>query len=69
MLLPANAASADAAQGLFALLDNSGSFFYIGSPTGIQGYTPEENTGQPDVITGSPYSTDGTTPGKMVVAQ
>ena len=58
-----------ASGGLFALLDNSGSFFYIGSPTGIQGYTPEENTGQPDVITGSPYSTDGTTPGKMVVAQ
>jgi 6-phosphogluconolactonase len=56
-----------ASGGLFALLDNTGSFFYIGSPTGIQGYTTDQNTGQPVVITGSPYSTDGTSPGKMVV--
>jgi 6-phosphogluconolactonase len=56
-----------ASGGLFALLDNTGSFFYIGSPTGIQGYVPDQNTGQPVVITGSPYSTNGTSPGKMVV--
>jgi 6-phosphogluconolactonase (cycloisomerase 2 family) len=56
-----------ASGGLFALLDNSGSFLYIGSPTGIQGYTTDQNTGQPVVITGSPYSTNGTSPGKMVV--
>ena len=56
-----------ASGGLFALLDNTGSFFYIGSPTGIQGYIPDQNTGQPVVITGSPYSTNGTSPGKMVV--
>jgi len=56
-----------ASGGLFALLDNTGSFFYIGSPNGIEGYIPEQNTGQPVVITGSPYSTNGTSPGKMVV--
>jgi 6-phosphogluconolactonase (cycloisomerase 2 family) len=56
-----------ASGGLFALLDNTGNFFYIGSPTGIQGYVPDQNTGQPVVITGSPYSTNGTAPGKMVV--
>ncbi|MFZ3342805.1 MAG: beta-propeller fold lactonase family protein [Terriglobales bacterium] len=68
MLTPTiNSPFSVASGGLFALIDNTGSFFYIGSPTGIQGYTYDQNTGQPTVITGSPYSTNGTSPGKMVV--
>jgi hypothetical protein len=53
---------------LFALIDPLGGFFYIGSPTGIQGYTYDQNNGQPTVITNSPFSTNGTTPGKMVIS-
>ncbi len=56
-----------AAGGLFSFIDNTGDFFYIGSPSGIEGYTYDQNTGQPTVITGSPYPTNGTPPGKMVV--
>jgi len=56
-----------AAGGLFALIDPNGSFFYIGSPSGIQGYTYNQNDGQPSVINNSPFSTDATVPGKMVI--
>ncbi|HTR23357.1 MAG TPA: hypothetical protein VMI10_05190 [Terriglobales bacterium] len=53
---------------LFAIIDNVGGFFYIGSPTGIQGYTYDQNTGQPTVINKSPFSTNGTSPGRMVIS-
>ena len=53
---------------LFALIDSAGGFFYIGSPAGIQGYTYDQNTGQPTVINHSPFSTNGTSPGRMVIA-
>jgi 6-phosphogluconolactonase len=54
--------------GLFALIDSTGSWFYIGSPSGIQGYSYNTNYGQPTVLDFSPFSTGGTTPGKMVIA-
>ena len=59
-----------AAGGLFALIDLSGNFLYIGSQTGngIEGYTYNPSTGAPTVITGSPFST-GTAPGKMVLSE
>jgi 6-phosphogluconolactonase (cycloisomerase 2 family) len=55
---------------LFALIDPSGNYFYIGSSagTGIEGYTYSPSTGAPAVITGSPFST-GTPPGKMVLSE
>lgn len=55
--------------GLFAVIDNTGSFFYIGSQEshGITGYTFDQNTGQPTVLTNSPFST-GVAPGKMVIS-
>ncbi|HVM93027.1 MAG TPA: beta-propeller fold lactonase family protein [Terriglobales bacterium] len=53
---------------LFAVIDNVGGFFYIGSPTGIQGYTYDQNTGQPTVINKSPFSTNGVSPGRMVIS-
>jgi 6-phosphogluconolactonase len=55
--------------GLFAVIDTSGNFFYIGSQesTGIAGYTYDPNTGQPTVLTNSPFST-GVAPGKMVIS-
>ena len=52
---------------LFALIDPSGNFFYIGG-TGIAGYTYNPATGAPTVISGSPFST-GTAPGKMVFSE
>ena len=57
------------AGGLFALIDHSGNFFYIGSQSahGIAAYTFDQNSGQPTLITNSPFST-GTPPGKMVIA-
>jgi 6-phosphogluconolactonase len=57
------------AGGLFALIDTSGNFFYIGSQssTGVAGYTFDSNTGAPTAIVGSPFST-GTAPGKMVIS-
>jgi 6-phosphogluconolactonase len=59
-----------AAGGLFALIDPSGNFFYIGSQTGngIEAYTYNPTTGVPIAITGSPFST-GTAPGKMVLSE
>jgi hypothetical protein len=53
---------------LFALIDSTGGFLYIGSSTGIQGYTYDQNTGQPTIVTDSPFSTNGTSPGKMVIS-
>jgi hypothetical protein len=59
-----------AAGGLFALIDPSGSFFYIGTQAGngIAGYTYNPSTGVPTAIAGSPFSI-GTAPGKMVVSE
>lgn len=57
------------AGGLFALIDHSGNYFYIGSEAGpgVVGYTYSPNTGVPTAITGSPFAT-GSEPGKMVIA-
>ena len=59
-----------AAGGLFALFDQVGHYFYIGSQTanGIEGYTYNPSTGVPTVITGSPFVT-GTAPGAMVLSE
>ncbi len=58
------------AGGLFALIDPSGNYLYIGSQdaNGIAGYTYDPSTGAPTAITGSPFST-GTAPGKMVFSE
>jgi len=58
------------AGGLFALIDPSGNYLYIGSQdaNGIAGYTYDPSTGAPTAITGSPFST-GTAPGKMVLSE
>jgi 6-phosphogluconolactonase len=58
------------AGGLFALIDPSGNYFYIGTQVGkgIAGYTNNPSTGLPTVITGSPFST-GAAPGKMVLSR
>ena len=60
-----------AAGGLFALFDPSGNFLYIGnqSASGIEGYTYNPSTGAPKAISGSPFSTGGTAPGKMVLSE
>jgi len=59
------------AGGLFALIDPSGNYFYIGGQAGIAGYTYDPSTGVPTVITGSPFSTGTppTPPGKMVLSE
>jgi 6-phosphogluconolactonase len=59
-----------AAGGLFALFDQVGHYFYIGSQTenGVEGYTYNPSTGVPTVITGSPFVT-GTAPGAMVLSE
>lgn len=51
--------------GLFALFDPSGTYLYIGSNTGLDGYTYDQSTGAPTVVTGSPFAL-GASPGKMV---
>jgi len=58
------------AGGLFALIDPSGNYLYIGSQdaNGIAGYTYDPSTGAPTAITGSPFST-GAAPGKMVLSE
>ena len=58
------------AGGLFALIDPSGNYLYIGSQesNGIAGYTYDPSTGAPMAITGSPFST-GAAPGKMVLSE
>jgi 6-phosphogluconolactonase (cycloisomerase 2 family) len=54
------------AGGLFALIDPTGDFLYIGSQSGsIAGYTYNSNTGAITAVSGSPFSI-GTAPGKMV---
>jgi 6-phosphogluconolactonase len=59
------------AGGLFALIDPSGNYFYIGGQAGIAGYTYDPSTGAPTAITGSPFSTGTppTPPGKMVLSE
>jgi 6-phosphogluconolactonase len=59
-----------AAGGLFALFDQVGHYFYIGSQTdnGVEGYTYNPSTGVPTVIAGSPFVT-GTAPGAMVLSE
>ncbi len=58
---------------LFALIDPSGNYFYIGSQigNGVAGYTYNSSTGVPTAIAGSPFSigTPPTAPGKMVVSE
>jgi 6-phosphogluconolactonase (cycloisomerase 2 family) len=58
------------AGGLFALIDPSGNYLYIGSQdaSGIAGYTYDPSTGAPTAIAGSPFSTR-TAPGKMVFSE
>jgi len=58
------------AGGLFALIDPSGNYLYIGSQdaSGIAGYTYDPSTGAPTTITGSPFSTLAA-PGKMVLSE
>jgi 6-phosphogluconolactonase (cycloisomerase 2 family) len=58
------------AGGLFALIDPSGNYLYIGSQdaSGIAGYTYDPSTGAPTAITGSPFSTVAA-PGKMVFSE
>jgi 6-phosphogluconolactonase len=56
--------------GLFAFIDPSGDYFYIGdqSGNGVAGYTLNPSTGAPTAIIGSPFST-GTAPGMMVLSE
>ena len=58
-----------AAGNLFALIDSTGSFFYIGSQSanGVEAYTLNSNNCVPAIVTHSPFSF-GTAPGKMVIA-
>jgi len=58
------------AGGLFALIDPSGNYFYIGSQdsTGIAGDTYDPSTGTPTAIAGSPFSTLAA-PGKMALSE
>jgi 6-phosphogluconolactonase len=58
------------AGGLFALIDPSGNYLYIGSQdaNGMAGYTYDPSTGTPTAIAGSPFSTV-TAPGKMVISE
>ena|ERR1700688_1476286 len=59
-----------AAGGLFALIDPSGNYLYVGSSTGngVAGFTYNPSTGVPTAILNSPFST-GTAPGKMVISE
>jgi 6-phosphogluconolactonase len=59
-----------AAGGQFALIDPSGSFFYIGSQVakGIESYTLNPSTGVPTLITNSPFTTVSV-PGAMVFSE
>jgi len=66
----ANSPFSQAAGGLFALFDPSGSYFYIGGGpgNGIAGYTYNPSTGALTAIAGSPFFT-GPAPGKMVLSE
>jgi 6-phosphogluconolactonase len=70
LVAAANSPFSLAAGALFALIDPSGNYFYIGtqSGNGIEGYTYNPSTGVPTAITGSPFST-GTAPGNMVLSE
>jgi 6-phosphogluconolactonase len=59
-----------AAGGLFALIDPSGNYLYVGTSTGngVAGFTYNPSTGVPTAILNSPFST-GTAPGKMVISE
>jgi 6-phosphogluconolactonase len=59
-----------AAGGLFALIDPSGNYFYIGASTGngVAGYTYNSSTGALTAIPGSPFATKAS-PGKMVLSE
>ena len=58
------------AGGLFALIDPSGNYLYVGTSTGngVAGFTYNPSTGVPTAILNSPFST-GTAPGKMVISE
>jgi 6-phosphogluconolactonase (cycloisomerase 2 family) len=56
------------AGGLFALFDPSGNYLYIGSNSGINGYTYSQSSGDPAAITGKAFATP-VSPGKMVFSQ
>ena len=56
------------AGGLFALFDPGGNYLYIGTQTGVAGYTYNSGTGAPTAVSGSPFSV-GTQPGGMVFSQ
>jgi len=53
---------------LFALFDPSGNYLYIGSNSGINGYTYSQSSGDPASITGKAFATQ-VSPGKMVFSQ
>ncbi len=57
-----------AAGDVFALIDPTGNYFYIGGQTGVNGYTYDPATGSPTAIPGSPFST-GVAPGGMVLSE
>jgi 6-phosphogluconolactonase (cycloisomerase 2 family) len=58
------------AGGLFALIDPSGNYLYVGTATGkgVAGFTYNPSTGVPTAIVNSPFVT-GTPPGKMVLSE
>jgi 6-phosphogluconolactonase len=58
------------AGGLFALIDPSGNYLYVGTATGkgVAGFTYNQSTGVPTAIVDSPFVT-GTPPGKMVLSE
>jgi len=58
------------AGGLFALIDPSGNYLYIGSQdaNGVAGYTYDPSSGAPTANAGSPFSTVAA-PGKMVFSE
>jgi len=58
----------ESAGGLFALIDTSGNYFYIGSAEshGVAAYPYDSITGQPKTVLDSPFST-GDEPGRMVI--
>jgi 6-phosphogluconolactonase len=57
------------AGGLFALIDPTGNYLYVGSATGngVSGFTYNPSTGVPTAISGSPFTT-GVPPGKIVLS-
>lgn len=66
----ANSPFSQTAGNLFALIDPSGNYLYIGSGSGngVAGFTYSSATGVPTAISGSPFATLST-PGKMVLSE